>query len=210
MRLNADIQRIAFIGAHGSGKSYLAEKVSPVLGLATILSLASEYFKSIDKKLLRDMDTAERFLHQYGLMLRAGVYFAENKIGLFERSPLDILAYTEMLILEADEQDNKTTPIMDYLYYSDMKKELFRLTETYVDVLVYVPIAEEILNLRQEETSFKELKSNAVKTDQYMRQIIGEFYKTTRTRTKYIHLHCQPEDRVEYLLDSLNQLSKQA
>ncbi|NJL96640.1 hypothetical protein HC864_02365 [Candidatus Gracilibacteria bacterium] len=216
--------RISLIGTHGAGKGFILEN-GPLFGCfdisknPVVRSSVSAFWEAINEPVLRDIHIVDRFKYQFSLIGVGVNQYLENKNGVFERSPLDIVAYCELLVEDAQKEfeiGGISRTDFDYTKQTNLielsKQALFPFTEKEIDILVYVPYDARIAEIRQEVTDYKELKNNSQHTDELIIMILREYFEynssnnTSKRKTKFIHLNCQPEERLKVLKNSLEKL----
>ncbi len=213
------LNRIALIGSHGVGKGWILENYNQQqIQLPPIRSFVTGYWKSFDKAVIRSLSLIDRIYSERSLMGAGENQFRENSQGFFERSPLDLLAYTKFLIQEISNENNvenvhKLEPIKRQICldcYEYIREASFLLLDKYIDVLVYVPVDEKILEMRGDHTDHKEIPDNCKIVDGFMKESLREYYGTfgenTNKNTKLIVLNGKLENRLEVLEKSFEEI----
>jgi nicotinamide riboside kinase len=169
----------ACMGSHGSGKEYLGKHLNKKFSTPFVPSPVSAYWEAIKLKNLDKKEDWENEYHQSAVLGAIGyklfTYQKEwvvseslNLISLFERTPLDVLAYSKLLSCSQAHQKWET-------------KIAFGLTEAYVDTIIFVPYEPAVVAQgRQEHTDYREKQSRAVATDEYMKWVLMNYFSTPR------------------------------
>jgi hypothetical protein len=187
---------IACMGSHGSGKGTIAQKIETELGYTFRLSPISGWWKAIDMPDLDKRPKNELEFHQNAILGALGyqLELLTNELPgnyILERAPLDVLAYSKMYNIPNDT-------------ISLQQKYLFQLVQKYIDTILFFPYeAKQVESSREEHTDYREKKSNAMKVDSYMHQILDLYYGTENPKARLIVVKGSIEERIEKIIDGL-------
>jgi hypothetical protein len=89
-----------------------------------------------------------------------------------ERTPLDVIGYTQLLMKDGDRRLMPTDLII---------KNAYNLTYLHVGTIIFVPYQQELVaSGRGQQTDFREIQANAVETDNIMQKVLLDFFTTRK------------------------------
>lgn len=135
---------IGFVGAHRTGKSFLADKVSVSIGIPFVKSDVSGVFKSnnLDPSKVYDAETTI-FIQKKILEVHNEMW--DNQISYFitDRTPMDMLGYMMCNMPQNLINDKVDTELQEYanMCFESTKKYFHVL----IEVLPGIPVVEDML-----------------------------------------------------------------
>ncbi len=168
--------RIAFTGSHRVGKTTLAEEIADILPGHF---LKNEPYLQLEEEgyLFPEIPTLDDYIEQFILSVKQ-IKNSENDV-IFDRSPLDILAYIYTI--------SKTKNIQ--ILYEEMTAAMSK-----IDLLVFVPIEEPDL-IACEESDLPDLRREV---NDILQDWIGDLNNETLIATGAL------ENRKKQLLDKIH------
>lgn len=169
------IEHIILIGAHGTGKTTLAEALASELELPVTESVARktiEILKQLPIKVLKEVST--EILQQGALCEMSRWDFVRwNEVeNIMTRCPLDTLAYTKVAIANARNDDERGYYERIYKYHlHELKRDEVAMHMLTHSLFVYLPIEFEIKDDGVRPTNSQYQKD----VDRAMRELMWEF-----------------------------------
>lgn len=183
--------RLGLCGAHGAGKTTLAQAVCKVMGIDIVQSPSSTYWEMLDISDISTISQNYRWNDQNVIFGMMAQQIASNQNNIFERTPLDVLMYTTFF-----QQQNA--------WWYDRVYRLMKL----FDYIVYVPYeANRVGGTREEQEKYKEKVSTALEYDSIMKELIWDYSKVVLDEQCIIKVSGSVEDRLKQILNTLNSAS---
>ena len=197
------IEHIILIGAHGTGKSTLAEMLASELELPVTESVARktiEILKQLPINVLKEVST--EILQQGALCEMSRWDFVRwNEVeNIMTRCPLDTLAYTKVAIANARNDGEKSYYERIYKHHlEELKQDEVAMHMLSHSLFVYLPIEFEIKDDGVRPTNSQYQKD----VDQAMRELMYEFGINPLVATGSV------ERRMEIILKHLVESTKE-
>lgn len=132
--------RIGFCGAQRTGKTTLARAVAEQLGLPYVATNTSEILEKYGYNARRQYNISDRLAAQTMVLMGLRDIWEQTPVGVFDRTPLDVLAYMEADVVR-DFPPQLEDPYADYV---EQCQHLFNLFDRVFLVQPGIPVIDDL------------------------------------------------------------------